>query len=153
MSDIERRLKYMEDRAAIKDVLIAYCSAIDTLSDMDGILSCFTEDAVLDLRGIDLPCFNGHEGIRGFFSQVFADMTHHAHFVANFRLDRLDGDEADCRAYIMGMGKARSGLEILVYVHYKLAFRRTADGWKISYFDEGLLMPMPESLTQVHGRD
>jgi ketosteroid isomerase-like protein len=153
MSDVENRLKHIEDRTAIKDVLLQYCMAVDSLSDMEGLLGCFTEDADFDLSGLNLPRFKGHAGIRGFFAQVFADMTHHAHFVTNFRLDRLERDEAKCQAYIMGMGKARTGLDVLVYVRYNLALVRTAKGWKISSFDERPLMPMPESLTAIHGRD
>ena len=45
----EERWKKIEDRLALEDVLNAYCAAIDSLSDMDGLLACFTEDAVLDL--------------------------------------------------------------------------------------------------------
>ncbi len=153
MSDIESRLKYIEDRTALHDVLIAYCTAVDSLSDMDGLLACFTEDATLDLSGLNLPVFHGHDGIRQFFGQVFIDMTHHAHYATNFRVVKLDGDKAECRAYIMGMGRASSGLEILVYVHYELEYVRTGAGWKMSKFGEGLLMPMPESLTAIHGRE
>jgi hypothetical protein len=152
-SEIDAGVEYLRDRTALHDVLIAYAFAVDSLSDMDGLLGCFTEDAVFDLSGLNLPRYHGHAGIRGFFAQVFADMTHHAHFVTNFRVDRLEGNEAKCRAYIMGMGKARSGLEILVYVLYNLEYRRSGESWKISYFDERTLMPMPESLTAIHGRE
>ena len=111
------------------------------------------EDAVLDLGGINLPRFDGHAGIRQFFTQVFADMTHHAHFISNFTVARLDGDTAYCTAYVMGMGVARDGQSVLVYVKYFLDYVRTASGWKISRFAESGLMPLPESLTGIHGRD
>ena len=81
MSTVEDRLQAVEDRFALEDTLNAYCAAIDSLSDMDGLLNCFTEDAVLDL-----PVFKGHAEIRGFFQQVFDDMTHHAHFATNFAI-------------------------------------------------------------------
>lgn len=149
----EERWKKIEDRLALEDVLNAYCAAIDSLSDMDGLLACFTEDAVLDLGGINLPRFDGHAGIRQFFTQVFADMTHHAHFVSNFTVARMDGDTATCTAYVMGMGVARDGQSVLVYVKYFLDYVRTASGWKLSRFAESGLMPLPESLTGIHGRD
>ena len=149
----EERWKKIEDRLALEDVLNAYCAAIDSLSDMDGLLACFTEDAVLDLGGINLPRFDGHAGIRYFFTQVFEDMTHHAHFVSNFTVARMDGDTATCTAYVMGMGVARDGQSVLVYVKYFLDYVRTPSGWKLSHFAESGLMPLPESLTGIHGRD
>jgi hypothetical protein len=52
---LEVRLKQIEDRFALQDVVTAFCNAVDSLEDMDGLLNCFTEDAAFDLRGIDLP--------------------------------------------------------------------------------------------------
>jgi ketosteroid isomerase-like protein len=149
----EERWKKIEDRLALEDVLNAYCAAVDSLSDMDGLLACFTEDAVLDLGGIHLPRFDGHAGIRQFFTQVFADMTHHAHFISNFTVARNDGDTATCTAYVMGMGVASDGQSVLVYVKYFLDYIRTPSGWKMNRFAESGLMPLPESLTGIHGRD
>lgn len=152
MSAAEDRWKTIEDRLALQDVLTNYCLAVDSLSDMDGLLGCFTEDAVLDLGGIHLPRFDGHAGIRQFFTQVFADMTHHAHFTANFKVERLEGDEASCTAYVMGMGVARDGQSVLVYVKYFLDYVRTPAGWKMNRFAESGLMPLPDSLTGIHAR-
>lgn len=153
MNSLETRLQAIEDRLALEDRLIAYCSAIDSLSDMDALLDCFTEDAVFDLGGIDLPRFDGHDGIRGFFKEVFNDMSHHAHFITNFQVNSLQANDAHCTAYIIGMGRAHDGREILVYVHYFLDFVRTDGGWKIKKFGETGLMPLPPELTGVHGRD
>jgi ketosteroid isomerase-like protein len=153
MSTIEERLRKIEDRQALHDVLVRYCSAVDTLSDMDMLLSCFTEDAIFDLGGIGLPRFDGHAGIRGFFKQVFADMTHHAHFNSNFVVKSVNEKTASCTAYVMGMGNSRDGNSVLVYVFYMLDYMRTPSGWKISKFGETALMPLPGSLTEIHGRD
>ena len=153
MATIEERLKYLEDKAAIEDGLKAYCTAVDSLSDMDGMLKCFTEDAVLDLSGIGLPKFVGHEQIRGFFAQVFKDMSHHAHFATNVVVNRLVGDEAKVTAYVMGIGKAYSGLSVLVYVKYWLEFVRTKEGWKMKHFSEAAMMPMGDAVSAIHARD
>ncbi|MFO1375915.1 MAG: nuclear transport factor 2 family protein [Steroidobacteraceae bacterium] len=153
MASIEERLKYLEDKAAIEDALKAYCTAVDSLSDMVGMLKCFTEDAVLDLSGIGLPKFTGHDQIRGFFTQVFGDMSHHAHFATNVVVNRLADDEAKVNAYVMGMGKAYSGLSVLVYVKYWLEFVRTGDGWKMKYFGEAAMMPMGDAVSAIHARD
>jgi ketosteroid isomerase-like protein len=153
MLDLEDRLKRIEDRQALQDVLHAYCTAIDTMTDLDGLMECFTEDAVFDATGIGLPRFEGQVAIRGFFAQVFGDMTHHAHYTANFAIDKLENDEAFCRNYAIGNGRAKDGRIIEAYVRYYIHFVRTPSGWKIKSFGEDPLMPLPEEVIGVHGRD
>jgi len=148
----EDRLKRIEDREALQDLLTAYCTAVDSLSDIEGLLNCFTEDAVFDLAGINLPRFEGHAQIRKFFTQVFTDMSHHAHYITNFAVDRLEADDAACRAYVIGMGATHDGRSVLVYVRYHLGFVRTPGGWKIKSFSEAALMPLPDEVTGIHGR-
>jgi ketosteroid isomerase-like protein len=152
MASIEERLQRLEDRAALQDCLTAFCNAVDSLSDIDGLLNCFTEDAVFDLSGIHLPRFNGHGEIRTFFLQVFSDMTHHAHYAANFTINDLQPQTAKCQAAIIGMGVAKDGNSVLVYVRYILTMIRTGAGWKIKRLDESALMPLPKSLTDIHAR-
>ena len=85
----------------------AYCTAVDSLHDIEAICAVFTEDGVFDLSGIGLPKKEGHAGIREFFTGVFADMTHHAHYLTNFAVTSYEGDRASARAYIIGMGRAK----------------------------------------------
>ncbi|HEY8384721.1 MAG TPA: nuclear transport factor 2 family protein [Porticoccaceae bacterium] len=153
MATLEERIQLIEDRQALQDLLTAYCTAVDSLTDLEGLLDCFTDDAVFDLSGIDLPRFEGREQIRGFFIPVFKDMSHHAHFNTNLAIDRLDGNESACRAYVMGMGATHDGRSVLVYVRYHLQCVRTTTGWKMRHFSEASLMPLPDSLTEIHGRD
>ena len=149
---IEARLKQVEDRIALQDVLTNYCNAVDSLRDMEGLLNCFTEDGVMDLTGIHLPICVGHAGIRCFFMQVFKDMSHHAHSSSNFTIDKLDGDTATCRACVIGTGATHDGNSVLVYVRYFLDYVRTPSGWKFARFGEAALMPLPKSLTEIHAR-
>lgn len=153
MASIEERLKRIEDRQAIQDTLTAYCTAVDSLSDLDGLIDCFTEDAVFDATGIGLPLFEGRSRIRVFFEQVFGDMTHHAHYTTNFVIDRLEENDAFCRNYTIGLGKSKAGQVIQAYVKYNLHFVRTPQGWKIRSFSESATMPLPDEVTAVHGRD
>jgi ketosteroid isomerase-like protein len=153
MMTLEARLKTIEDRFALQDVLTAFCNAVDSLEDMDGLLNCFAEDAVFDLTGISLPQYNGRPEIRKFFTQVFHDMSHHAHLSANFTVDKLEGDSAACRAAVLGTGATHDGRTVLVYVRYFLDFTRAQAGWKIKRLSEAALMPLPDSLTGIHARD
>lgn len=144
-------IQALQDRFALQDLLTAYCYAVDRLEDVDGLLNLFTPDADYDLSGIGLLKTKGHEGIRAFFTRVFADMAHHAHYNANFTIQRLDGDTASTRAYVTGMGIAKDGNSVTVHVDYYLDCVRTAQGWKIARFYEEPLLPMPGSLNEIHG--
>lgn len=146
-------LEYLAERTALEDAVVKYCTAVDRLDDVEDMLTNFTEDAVLDLTGLQLPRFVGHDEIRGFYAQVFEDMSHHGHLLTNFRLEALTADAAQVKCYITGMGRSHGGVDIIVYVYYDLAFRKVDGGWKIASFFEAPLMPMPESVTAVHQKD
>ena len=149
---MERNLEYLLEKCALEEALLKYCTAVDQLSDIDFMLSCFTEDAVFDLGGLQLPRYVGHKEIAAFFTQVFKDMSHHAHLVTNFGIVALAKDTADIKAYITGMGRSKAGVDILVYVRYDLKLRKTSQGWKISFFSEEPIMPMPDSVLAVHDK-
>ena len=142
----------IEERIALHDALVAYCTGVDSLTDLDGLVDCFSDDAVLDLSGLKLPIFKGREQIRGFYEQVFRDMSHHMHMMTNFRVAEFTGQTAKCLAYIAGMGRSHKGLDVLVYVYYDIDYRKTAAGWKISRFYEAPKLPMPDSVTAIHSR-
>ncbi len=142
----------LEEAKALENALIAYCTAVDLLDDVDGIAGLFTEDATLDLSGLHLPIFEGRAAIAGFYTQVFASMSHHMHMMTNFRVTEFTGDTARCRAYVHGMGRSNAGVDISVFVWYELAYRKTPQGWQISHFYEAPQLPMPDSVTAVHAR-
>ncbi|MDR2856999.1 MAG: nuclear transport factor 2 family protein [Novosphingobium sp.] len=141
----------LEERIAIQDLMTDYCYAVDKLTDVDDLLALFTEDAVLDFSDIGLPLMRGRAEHRAFFESVFADMSHHTHYISNFRLDSYDGSKATMRAYVQGLGRAKDGNEVLVHVRYRMDCVKQQDGWKCEqYFILGG-MPMPGSLTDIHG--
>ncbi|MFN3424083.1 MAG: nuclear transport factor 2 family protein [Novosphingobium meiothermophilum] len=140
----------IEDRLAIQDLMIAYAHAVDTVSDIDAVLEVFTEDAVFDLSGIGLAPQHGHEGIRAFFTNVFANMAHHAHYLTNFALTGYDGDTASMRAYVIGMGIGKDGKDVTVNGRYFFEVRRTDAaahrGWKATRYTMDFLMPLSGTL-------
>jgi ketosteroid isomerase-like protein len=141
----------IEDRVALQELMTDYCYAVDKLDDVDALLSLFTEDAVLDFSRIGLPVMQGHGEMRPFFERVFADMTHHAHYITNFRLDRFDGDSASTRAYVWGLGRSRTGNEVSVNVCYLFDAVRAGRGWKANRYSMFAMMPLPGSLVEIHG--
>ncbi|MFA7585300.1 MAG: nuclear transport factor 2 family protein [Novosphingobium sp.] len=146
-------IEYLLEKNALEEALVRYCTAVDKLEDLDFMMENFTEDAVLDLTGLHLPRFEGHEQIRGFYTQVFKDMSHHMHLVSNFRVVSLEGDNATIHAYVAGLGRSHSGIDVHVYVYYDLDLRKVNGTWKISRFYEAPKLPMPESVTAVHKKD
>lgn len=56
----------IEDRLALQDLLADYSWAFDT-ADLDGLVACFTSDAVIVEQVFDDPdIWRGHDGIRRF---------------------------------------------------------------------------------------
>ncbi len=139
----------IDDRLAIEDLMIAYCTAVDSLSDLDAVCAVFTADAEFDLSGIGLPKKHGHAGIREFFTAVFADMTHHAHYLSNFAITGYGGDTASARAYITGMGRSRAGNTVAVHGRYYFDVKRTSAGWRANRYTMDFMMPLPQSLAQM----
>ena len=131
MSDLEKRVRAMEDRIALEDVLLAYYAAVDTLHDLDGLVECFTPDAVFDVTDLGLSKLEGRGAIRDFFRGVFEDTAHHAHHVSNFRISRLTENEATAHGYVIGTAEGRSGIKVFVHCCYDIEYVRTDAGWHL----------------------
>ncbi|MFA7585005.1 MAG: nuclear transport factor 2 family protein [Novosphingobium sp.] len=141
----------LEERIALEDLMIDYCYAVDKLTDIDQLLDLFTEDAVLDLSDIGLPAMHGRAEYRKFYEGVFADMTHHTHYISNFRLASYEGTKATMFAYVQGLGRSKDGNEVIVHVRYQMDCVKQGDSWKCErYYIRGG-MPMPGSLNEIHG--
>ncbi|MEO0033314.1 MAG: hypothetical protein RIS94_3072 [Pseudomonadota bacterium] len=136
----------IEDRFAIQDVLIAYADAVDRMDSIDAICDVFTEDAVFDLSGIGLAALHGHDGIRTFFTNVLANMAHHAHYLTNFAITAYAGDTASIRAYVIGMGVGKDGRAVTVNGRYYFDVARTAAGWKATKYTMDFLLPLSGTL-------
>ncbi len=152
MQDIEKRLRIVEDRAAIEGVLLKYYAAVDTLSDMDSLLDCFTPDAVFDVKDLGLDVYRGHDAIRQFFAGVFSDTACHCHHVSNFNILRLEENEATARGYVIGKAEGKSGFKVFVHCCYDMELVRTGAGWKIKLFDEDSLMPLGTEVSELHAQ-
>lgn len=151
MSELEKRLKDIEDRAALESVLLRYYYAVDTLSDVDTLVDCFTPDAIFDVSDLGLEVYRGHDAIRNFFDGVFADTPHHCHHVSNFDITRLEENEASARGYVIGKAEGSNGIKVFVHCCYNIEYVRTDAGWKMRVFDEDSLMPLGDEVRELHG--
>ena len=141
----------LEERIALQDLMTDYCYAVDRLESVDELLDVFTEDAVLDFSDIGLPAMHGRAAHRAFYDGVFADMSHHTHYISNFRLESYAGDHAVMRAYVQGLGRSNDGNEVLVHVRYRMDCARRDGRWKCQAYYIHAGMPMPGSLAEIHG--
>ena len=98
-----------------------------------------------------LPVMPGKAEFKTFYDGVFADMTHHQHYISNFRVESYDGDKATMRAYVQGLGRAKDGNQVHVHVRYRMQCVRTGAGWKCRKYDILAGMPLPGSLEEIHG--
>lgn len=141
----------LEERIALQDLMTDYCYAVDKLTDIDELLGLFTDDAVLDFSAIGLPAMPGKAEFRKFYERVFADMSHHTHYISNFRVEQYQGTQGVMRAYVQGLGRSKDGNEVHVHVRYRMECVKTDAGWKCSRYEISPGMPLPGSLDEIHG--
>ena len=138
-------------RTALERLMIDYCYAVDGLQDVQPLLDIFTDDAKADLTAIGLPMMNDKSDIKAFFDGVFEQMSHHFHFISNFRPESWDGEVGTMSAYVIGMGRAHDGNRVEVQVKYRMECVETQTGWKCRHYTITPMMPLPGSLDQIHG--
>lgn len=131
----------IEDRLAIEDLAVAYCSAVDRIGDVEGVAALFTEGGVYDLAELGLGRFEGRDAIRGFFAGAFPTMAHNAHFLSNFALADYAADGASAQAYVHGFSRGTDGSELEVKARYTFDVAREDDGWKIARVGVTILIP------------
>lgn len=141
----------IEERIALQDLMTDYCYAVDKLTDVEELLDLFTDDAVLDFSDLGIPAMPGKSEFRKFYDHVFADMSHHQHYISNFRLESYDGDKATMRAYVQGLGRANDGNEVHVHVRYRMDCVRVGGRWKCEKYRITPGMPLPGSMGEIHG--
>lgn len=91
MSDIEKRIRMLEDIEAIKILKARYCEHCDNDYAPDAIAAQFTEDGCWDGGGFGVH--RGRTAIRDFFAQVSSVAVFAAHHVTNPQIV-VSGDQA-----------------------------------------------------------
>ncbi len=141
IDDLVARLTRLEDLEAIRHTWRDYCLRLDS-SDWSALGDVFTEDAVLEMDGLD-HLIEGLDGqyrgrqaiINDFYRQTGAVLPHGAkplfvtgHLSTNMQIE-LQGDEATTLAYFFEI-VANDRVLIGTYQH---RFRREADRWRFRF--------------------
>ena len=92
MSDLEARIRRLEDIETIKQLKARYCAACDDGYDPDRLASLFTEDALWD-GGNTFGVAQGRDAIHRHFAGASARVTIARHQVMNPIID-MEGDSA-----------------------------------------------------------
>ena len=118
------------DRAAITDVTIRYCWALDT-KDWAVLDSVFTEDANGDL----LEDVVGRVAIKKRVETALSRMDETQHLISNHQIV-VQGDTATCRCYLQAQHvrkAAHGGPNFIIAGRYEDELKRTPEGWRISF--------------------
>jgi hypothetical protein len=160
---IEARLRLLEDRQAIHDVIVRYCRGVDR-SDPDLVLAAFHDDAVDNHFGVILPF---REAIGTLKAARSADgsppsKTTSMHNICNVLIE-LDGDIARCESYVVVIVRIPKDGGAVDWMHagrYVDRFERRNREWRIAYrtvvydlerFDQ--VAPAPNGVSQAHYLD
>jgi uncharacterized protein (TIGR02246 family) len=132
LASLARRVRRLEDEAAIRDVLSAYAFAAD-MSDAESWLALFTEDAFFTAPG--LGRFEGRTAIRTLIDEL---LSHNAH-VANQHdplgplAIEVDDDTARADGYSLVLSVAPGAAPTIDSVNLsRWTFVRRAGQWLIS---------------------
>jgi len=129
-NDLERRVRAIEDRLEIEDVIIRYANAVD-FQDDDLLETCFTDDATASFAGV--PAGPGGAAIVAFLVSLRgAPVIGSTHRFGNVVVT-LNGDEADVQSRAVVYGVRGEPLQLRMRgITYHDHFVRTAAGWRIA---------------------
>lgn len=123
----------LEDRIAIEDLFTRYAWALDK-GDVEGIIACFTDDAVLESPV--LGRFAGAAAVREFAEknarQNAAPGAIMRHVMTNIRAD-VEGDRATAQCYLINYLTRAGKTELLAPGEYDCRLERVAGAWRFSY--------------------
>lgn len=143
LEELERRLREVEDREAIRAVIWRYSLLLDT-GQWDRIADeVFAEDGVdVHAEHTDPPFVSrGRENLRAFFNMTMPHFEGTQHFLGPTVIDRYDGDTAHAITYAFsshwmqgapGAGPLRPADSIMANA-YDDELVRAPEGWRISY--------------------
>src|SRR5215469_10254298 len=89
----------LADRAAIHDLFTRYCCALDN-GEVETVVGCFTDDAVLKSPVIDLEGTDDIRAFAGRFAAQRAAGVQFRHMVTNIAVT-IDGGRAAATAYLL----------------------------------------------------
>lgn len=126
---LDERLRRIEDRFAIIDLVADYCNAIDD-RDLETFLSLFTEDAIVRHRDGAMR-LSGKQAIRDYYTARFASYRVTFHYPHTHRITFLDPDRAE--GIVNGHAEMSVDGELVVAaIRYTDRYTRMASDWRFA---------------------
>lgn len=128
---LAQRVKSLEDRAALTDLLNRYCRAADAC-DFEAHGACFTEDAVLFTR---MGEFRGRAAIAETNRPFFDNYANLQHSMSSM-VFQIDGDRATGTSALRFTAVPRPGVGAPLLQRggvYEFEFRREDGQWRICW--------------------
>jgi len=129
-ADSGRLLAELRDRAAVADVLAAFCERVDEY-DIPGLAEVFTEDCFTDYGPGRGGPISGLDAVLARITRGQAEFCRTHHQLGQSRVT-LRGDEADSVTYVTATHEHRDGARSRVHLRYLDRLRRTGSGWRIA---------------------
>jgi SnoaL-like domain len=161
INTVETRLRLIEDRQAIYDVIVRYCRGVDR-SDPDLVLAAFHDDAIDNHFGVLLPFREAIGTLKTARSGAPPSKTTSMHNICNVLIE-LHGDIARCESYVTVIVRIPQDGGAIDWTHagrYLDRFERRGGEWRIALrnvvydlerFDR--VVPPPDGLSQAHYLD
>ena len=132
MSDLETRLRRLEDIEEIKQLKAKYCRFCDEGYDPDGIAGLFTEDGVWD-GGRTFGVAEGREAIRKHFKGAGDRISIARHQVMNPIIEVDDDSATGHWLLFQPCPDASSGQALWLAATYNDRYDKVGDRWLISH--------------------
>lgn len=134
------------DEEALRRLTHEYCRAVD-LSDLDGLMELWLDDAVWDVTNFGMGVVTGAGAIREFFQALVDNTTHRCHLALNHLID-VEGDHASAMVYVHAFVVDGAGNRDESLGYYEDRYARTHAGWKFRSRTVHPLLPPPGAPVQ-----
>ncbi|QTV80481.1 nuclear transport factor 2 family protein [Microbacterium sp. NIBRBAC000506063] len=134
MTDLEQRLRWLEDERAIIRRLYRYGHCIDYGLEEEWA-ECFTSDGVFEVKRTHPPghVYQGRQQLLEFArSHTRAPANFHKHVVVDPMIE-VNGDRATAVSYFVRLDVIDATPVVRTFGRYRDTFRRTGAGWRIEH--------------------
>jgi ketosteroid isomerase-like protein len=124
----------LRDRQEIQALKFSYCRYADA-TDIDGMLSHFTEDCTINFRADCTDERRGKTALRQFFTAAQSVVVSSSHHLSNMDIVFLGPDRAAMQSYLYSWQRFDGYPEVKDrhrWVRYEDVFVRTTEGWRQS---------------------
>lgn len=135
-TDLESRIRQIEDRVHISELVIKYAISVDR-KDWKMHAECFTDPVHTDYSGLGVPARTlARDEFVAMVREALSGFTATQHISPNhvIEFDEKDSDRAICHSYMYAqhlLGGSKGGDFYLVRGSYTNHMLRTSDGWRI----------------------